>query len=678
MKLKTTGVLVALALVAGVSVVPATSPTAAHAVSPLYVGPKEFPVSEAASGMTAWVDGTMGVVNNGSSYTFIAPNVNKTARTVGTLDNPVATSVSGSISIGSMKNTYDYAAGGPVYKDPTSGALLMVYHAEIWPGGNYAAFYSLLGMAKSTDDGATWTDLGEIIRLDINYATSGNPAMDLQGGSFVVKDGYFYVYYKEYPDTLATPHLAVARASVSSVVAAAVNTTNVVSWTKYYNGSWSEPGIGGHADNLWPGAPNDWEWSAVSYNTYLQKFIFVTNQFTSLPSAYWTRMIYMDSSDGITWSTPQTLWEDAGHEDTYMTIVGLGKDPNTSGAQFYVYYNSSQWKGGSRWNGNYLARKLISLTTPVVRGSSIYSASSQFSSTQGTNGWTYQSDAGGGYSNMTWNSGLGVWKGTGTYSFIGADWMHPNGTEDSVRNWTAPRAGTASAAGRIYKPSNALGGDGINAKVLVNSTAAYSQNLGGSDQVGYAFSVSSSVAASDTLRFRVNQLTNATSDGTQFDPLVYFTPSALWDPQTQFSSTQGTNQWSYQYWDGSAYGNLTYSSGWKKTGCDYCHVTADYMHPGTGYDVVRKWVAPSAGTIVISGNVRKIDVLTAGGDGVNAQILKNATSLYNQDIATDNEAGYNYSLTTTVAAGDILYFKVNKRGNTNGDSTGWDTTVVYQ
>jgi len=57
----------------------------------------------------------------------------------------------------------DYVGGGPVYRvpdgEPGAGNLLIVYHAET-PAN---PFWSWLGLAQSTDEGATWQDLGLVI-----------------------------------------------------------------------------------------------------------------------------------------------------------------------------------------------------------------------------------------------------------------------------------------------------------------------------------------------------------------------------------------------------------------------------------------------------------------------------------------------------------------------------------
>src|SRR5207237_6343592 len=84
-------------------------------------------------------------------------------RTVGTLEDPTAQDVR-DLKIENLSKPYHYAAGGPVYEDRVSGTLLMFYHAEFYtfPPG-WLPFFSELGLARSTDGGSTWTDLGPIV-----------------------------------------------------------------------------------------------------------------------------------------------------------------------------------------------------------------------------------------------------------------------------------------------------------------------------------------------------------------------------------------------------------------------------------------------------------------------------------------------------------------------------------
>ena len=119
-----------------------------------------------------------------------------------------------------------------------------------------------------------------------------------------------------------------------------------------------------------------------------------------------------------------------------------------------------------------------------------------------------------------------------------------------------------------------------------------------------------------------------------FSLLFTFTPATNvfadgpWTASTGFSSTQGANQWYYQQRPvgGGAFTDITtYSSGaWRGGNGNW--ISGDACHPDNSYDVVRTWKAPGAGTIRITGTVKKND--TAGGNGVKVSILKNTSIVW--------------------------------------------------
>ncbi len=106
----------------------------------------------------------------------------------------------------------------------------------------------------------------------------------------------------------------------------------------------------------------------------------------------------------------------------------------------------------------------------------------------------------------------------------------------------------------------------------------------------------------------------------------------------------------------------------------YALIWADGQHPDNTLDSVRVWTAPSAGTAVIAGNVAKG---AAGGDGVVATILHNAMPVFNQTIAAGDMTGYAINETVTVAAGDKLYFRVNRNGTRSFDTTAWNPVITF-
>jgi hypothetical protein len=320
------------------------------------VGPREVILDAATlrlAALKAWPDGNIGVLRSGSQYTFFAANSSGIGQTIGTLDNPVATSVAPRLEIYGMKAEYQYAAGGPVYRDEGTGMLLMFYHAEKWIGGDPQRFWSAIGMAKSGDEGRTWWDLGEIVAP---HVPAGVHLHEITGGTFAVVGRYFHVYFRDLVrsgSTVETNNLAVARAAVSSVLHAA-RRDRVASWVKYHDGRWTEPGVGGRSSPLEPGNPAS-NFMSISYNRFTGTYLLVVVGADDDWDLYVT-----ESPDGLAWS-PRVRMEDEPGESYAPTIVGLRAEPRDSDHQFYVYYVFSAAGSWNRWNDAVLARRRITL-----------------------------------------------------------------------------------------------------------------------------------------------------------------------------------------------------------------------------------------------------------------------------------------------------------------------------
>src|SRR5262249_27644726 len=133
-----------------------------------------------------------------------------------------------------------------IYQDPVVGDRLGILHVEQVGVSNppQANCQFRLALAYSAPPFTTWQVLGHIVQTD------GDPyGFNIGGGAYIVKDGYMYAYYIDrIPATgLAIP--AVVRAPLADVMSAARNGT-VTTWLKYYNGSFSQPGMGGHASSI--------------------------------------------------------------------------------------------------------------------------------------------------------------------------------------------------------------------------------------------------------------------------------------------------------------------------------------------------------------------------------------------------------------------------------------------
>ena len=187
----------------------------------------EPPLTDQNDGF-AWPDTPMGVIKTDNGYEFFASDgglhsrqlwqgqwygnnkYGSATRTLGTLGNPLGSAppIDATIlpnpdpAVNPYYSSYDYMGGGPVYKVPDgmpgAGNLLMVYHAEINTVSTQS-FYSVLALAASTDNGMSWIDLGEIIRVNQSYRKDLD-GYDIGDPPLVTSpDGkYFYIYFRDW------------------------------------------------------------------------------------------------------------------------------------------------------------------------------------------------------------------------------------------------------------------------------------------------------------------------------------------------------------------------------------------------------------------------------------------------------------------------------------------------
>jgi hypothetical protein len=349
----------------------------------------EPPLTDHANGF-AWPDTPLGVIKTEQGYAFFGSDgglhsrqqwhghwygnnkYGSITRTLGTLDNPLGTAPPVDVTllpnpdptINPYYQSYDYIGGGPLYKVPAgmpgAGNLLLVYHAEI-PTITTQSFYSVFGLAASKDQGMSWTDLGEIIRVNQAYRTDLD-GFDIGDSSLVISPDqkYFYIYF---PDWRAngTTHwrntitsVSVARAPIGAVLEAAfADKPHAVAFQKLYDGWHLEQGLGGYSKDLNPQTPYGGNLQ-VAYNSELNIYQMFVNAGVVI--------YYSESSDSMTWS-PLTLFFDFRNEkdqpSVYDAPVGMGDNPNILGRQFYVFYTRYP-NNGQGWSGVSVNRFTVS------------------------------------------------------------------------------------------------------------------------------------------------------------------------------------------------------------------------------------------------------------------------------------------------------------------------------
>ena len=345
----------------------------------------EPPLTDQNDGF-AWPDTPMGVIKTDNGYEFFASDgglhsrqlwqgqwyhnnkYGSATRTLGTLGNPLGSAppIDATIlpnpdpAVNPYYSSYDYMGGGPVYKVPDgmpgAGNLLMVYHAEINTVSTQS-FYSVLALAASTDNGMSWIDLGEIIRVNQAYRKDLD-GYDIGDPPLVTSpDGkYFYIYFRDWLAN-GTTHwgntitlVSVARAPIAEVLLTAFsNKPRAASFQQYYAGDWRlEPGIGGYSTDLNPSAPYSGELQ-VAYDADLQRYVMIIGE--------GVLFAYSESPDGLHWTSPVLLHQFNGQPNTYVMPVGMGEDPRILGKQFYLFYT---YGGSGGWPSNYVGRLTVS------------------------------------------------------------------------------------------------------------------------------------------------------------------------------------------------------------------------------------------------------------------------------------------------------------------------------
>ena len=187
--------------------------------------------------------------------------------------------------------------------------------------------------------------------------------------------------------------------------------------------------------------------------------------------------------------------------------------------------------------------------------------------------------------------------------------------------------------------------------------------------------------------------TGSFSGFTFINNLAADTQSDTWNAMNDFSNSQGQNQWSYQYYNGSSWDNMAtynpYTSGagisglWSTWGANNntALVGGNTMQPDACNTcwTARTWTAPYAGNLSIRGWVTKT---ASGGNGVLVNITQNGSPIWGGSgttLAGTNTTGFSTNVDVPVAAGDTIRFQVNNGGSGNNDTDqiSWSPNIIY-
>ncbi len=249
----------------------------------------------------------------------------------------------------------DYAGANAVIPARNGKDLLMIYEAGNKTLGDthvtHGWEYNVIALARSTDRGLTWKREGVIL-------TGSDPKPTIQTGvsqpgvsepGALVADGYLYVFFQYVPNQNSDPDAP----SVIQVARAPVSTDGAPgTWMKYFEGSFSQPGIGGRGSRIvatgegtgctrpvqiWP-----------AFSTYLNAYVLAF-----LGNEGW---FFSTSTDLLAWSKPvnflpMTMWQPRQAMDWNFILVTPGNEAGVLGQTGYVLYAHTGAKGKGNPNG---------------------------------------------------------------------------------------------------------------------------------------------------------------------------------------------------------------------------------------------------------------------------------------------------------------------------------------
>jgi len=238
-----------------------------------------------------------------------------------------------------------------LWVDPSDGKWYTLVHVEYnYVSAGVAGNWPMrrIGYATSSDLGKNWSWGGFILTSDsddTSWKSGAGGVYDRGSGDprlFVDEaNGFIYIYYfhhwldtntgEWYSDT------RVARSPISSKMA-------VGSWVKFYNGAWTQPGIGGHDTCVVPGAINGF----VFYDTYLNQYVVMGQK-----QEHQEYSVFISLCSDLTtqqWSPPEKVI--MGQLGYYDWVWDTNNSSMFTCGQSFRYYSSRINAGG--WSSRYL------------------------------------------------------------------------------------------------------------------------------------------------------------------------------------------------------------------------------------------------------------------------------------------------------------------------------------
>jgi hypothetical protein len=260
-----------------------------------------------------------------------------------------AAAARGSADVGDCVENYDadYVGANTILTSASGKDLLMLYEAgNKSAGGEVIAHgweYNVMALARSADKGRTWRREGVVLSgtdpKPTARTTVAQPGISEPGA--LVADGFIYLLYQYIANRASDDGPSVIQAARAPVSSDGIPGA----WLKYFQGSFSQPGLGGQGTTILATANSGCTrpvevWPARS--SYLNAYVL-----TYLCNEGW---FFSTSTDLVTWTAPtnflpMAMWQSCQPMDWNFMLVTPGNPAGVIGQTGYVLFAHSDAKG---------------------------------------------------------------------------------------------------------------------------------------------------------------------------------------------------------------------------------------------------------------------------------------------------------------------------------------------
>lgn len=280
----------------------------------------------------------------------------------GTLDSPAANS-SASWIMGNKPANISYIGAGQKIVNPNDGSWLMAVHSEQWPSGRASDYWSYTSLARSTNNGTSWTFIGHMLKPQFPFDNTQNlgRGYDIGNGCLAPLGAYVYQYYRETTsNNVNGPFpICVARCLASDLFSSSIaGSPTVGTWKKWDGSGWfGDPftGLGAQviADpqtiSFWP--------HVCLHSPTGTLFVGISSDINNSHD----RNLYLaQSRDGLNFSTPTLVADTASGGFTYGGFRFFGYASEFSGNGVLYLYTPEIT---TYWSNEIVNRRTITLTT---------------------------------------------------------------------------------------------------------------------------------------------------------------------------------------------------------------------------------------------------------------------------------------------------------------------------